>query len=207
MGRARLKDVGYAVVVILLLALVVGVGFFPALQWYFPLKYRDEVFYHAALHELDPLLVTAVISVESDFNPRAVSPKGARGLMQIMPETAQWAATQMKLAEFDVERLFDPDVNVAIGVWYLATLTRQFDGDIVLALAAYNGGRANVLRWLNEEIWSGAREHAADIPFPETRGYVRKVLQRYDWYRFIWQREMRDRLGTPLELGGSSIKG
>lgn len=107
--------------------------------------------------------------------------------MQLMPETARWAADLMGLKDFELEQLFDPEVNIAIGVWYLSNLREQFDGDMVLALAAYNGGRANVLRWLREEAWSGEVETVHDIPFPETRGYVQKVLNTYQWYRRVYR--------------------
>ena len=90
--------------------------------------------------------------------------------MQLMPDTARWAAELMGLEDFDIEQLFDPEINIAIGVWYLSTLRQQFDGDTILALAAYNGGRANVLRWLREEAWSGEVETISDIPFFPKRG-------------------------------------
>lgn len=108
--------------------------------------------------------------------------------MQIMPDTGVWAAQQMGLDDFSPDQLFDPEINIAIGVWYLALLIRQFDGNEVLAVAAYNGGRTNVLRWLDEGIWSGERQSAASIPFPETRGYVQKVFSTYDWYLRVWRR-------------------
>lgn len=162
-------------------------GLRPILTWYYPLKYHESVARHAERYMLDPLLITAVMRVESDFNRFAVSPKGARGLMQIMPDTARWAAERMGLADFDVEHLFDPETNIAIGVWYLSMLREQFGGDTVLALAAYNGGQANVSRWLREEAWSGEVETISDIPFPETRGYVQKVLHAYEWYRRIYR--------------------
>lgn len=162
----------------------------PIMQVAYPLHYRDVVVRHASEHRIDPLLVTAVMHVESSFRPDAVSAKGAKGLMQLMPPTAAWAAEQMGMNAYSEEMLFDPDVNVSLGVWYLATLRRLFDDDTALALAAYNGGRANVLRWLEEEAWSGAIEDADDIPFPETRAYVRKVLKTYEWYRRVWGSEV-----------------
>lgn len=175
---------------IVLLGVIAVVFFYrPLMEYMYPLHYRDVVYRHATQHQLDPLLVTAIMSVESSFNPRAVSSKGAKGLMQLMPPTAEWAAAQMGMEPFSEDMLFDPDINVSIGVWYLANLRRLFDGDMALALAAYNGGRANVLRWLEEETWSGTIEDADDIPFPETRAYVRKVLHRYEWYRRVWTNE------------------
>lgn len=173
---------------VLFFMIIIGVvGLRPMLTWYYPLRYHESVERHAQLHMLDPLLVTAVMRVESAFNQYAVSSKGARGLMQLMPDTARWAAELMGLEDFDIEQLFDPEINIAIGVWYLSTLRQQFDGDTILALAAYNGGRANVLRWLREDAWSGEVETISDIPFPETRGYVQKVLHTYEWYRRIYR--------------------
>lgn len=162
----------------------------PLMQHAYPLHYKDVVLRHATEHRIDPLLVTAVMHVESSFRPNAVSPKGAKGLMQLMPATAEWAASQMGMESYSEEMLFDPEVNVAIGVWYLANLRRLFDNDTALALAAYNGGRANVLRWLEEESWAGTVEDADSIPFPETRAYVKRVLATYEWYRRVWGAEV-----------------
>lgn len=184
--RRWLQWTAKAFIAVFLIGTVAYVGLWPALRWYYPLEYRQAAERHAENHRIDPLLLVAVMRIESDFNPTAVSPKGARGLMQVMPETALWAAQQMGLSSFEVDQLFDPEVNIAIGSWYLATLRNQFDGDTVLALAAYNGGRTNVLRWLSEESWSGEVETIDDIPFPETRGYVRKVLDTYAWYRRLY---------------------
>jgi len=171
-----------------ILFMVVAVaGVFPVLTWYYPLKYWETVEHHAQLYELDPLLIAAVMRVESAFDRYAISSKGARGLMQLMPETAIWAAQRMGLDGFQIEHLFDPEINIAIGVWYLATLREQFGGKLTLALAAYNGGQANVMRWLKEQAWSGDLETVDDIPFPETRGYVRKVFGAYQWYRLIYR--------------------
>lgn|SRR5690554_3430659 len=157
-----------------------GVG--PVLQWLYPLEFEELTKEVAARYDIDPLLVTAMMRVESDFNPNAVSPKGARGLMQLMPETAAWAAERLNLAEYEHDDLFDPEINISIGVWYLAALLRQFDGDLVLALAAYNGGPTNVSRWLREERWSGSIETLEDVPFRETREYIQKVTGHYHWY-------------------------
>ena len=174
---------------LLFLVLLVSAGLLlyrPLMQCAYPLHYKEIVLRHAAEHRVDPLLVTAIMHVESGFRPDAVSPKGAKGLMQIMPATGEWAAAQMGLESYSEEMLFDPEVNVAIGVWYLANLRRLFDNDTALALAAYNGGRANVLRWLEEESWTGTVEDADNIPFPETRAYVKRVLATYAWYRRVW---------------------
>ena len=130
----------------------------------------------AARYNLSPYLVAAVVRVESKFRPFAESKKGARGLMQIMPETGQWAAEQMGLADFHAQKLFDPHVNIRIGTWYLAKLIEQFEGDVIVALAAYNGGQSNVQRWLAEGQWQHGINSVDDIPFPETQLFVKRVL-------------------------------
>ena len=175
----------WAITALVLLGLAGVVGW-QALKWYYPFPYRETIERHAGEHRIDPLLVAAVMRVESGFNPRAVSAKGARGLMQLMPETAEWVAQQMGLEPFALDMLFDPEVNVALGVWYLADLWRLFDGNTVLVLAAYNGGRGNVRRWMNEGEWTGTIDELSEIPFPETRAFVRKVLSAYTIYRRLW---------------------
>jgi soluble lytic murein transglycosylase-like protein len=112
----------------------------------------------ARRHGLDPALVLAVVQVESGFRPAAVSPKGARGLMQLMPSTA---------AHLGVEDSFDPGQNLDAGARHLGGLVARYRGDLVKALAAYNAGEAAVER------------HRGVPPFSETRAYVERVLRRY----------------------------
>ena len=112
----------------------------------------------ARRHGLDPALVLAVVSVESGFKPEAVSPKGAQGLMQLMPRTA---------ASLGVQDPFDPEQNVDAGVRHLESLVRLYDGSLTRALAAYNAGQGAVAKY------SGVP------PYRETRAYVKKVLERY----------------------------
>jgi soluble lytic murein transglycosylase-like protein len=112
----------------------------------------------ARRHGLDPELVLAVVSVESAFQPDAVSPKGARGLMQLMPATA---------ASLDVADAFDPEANLEGGTRHLESLVSRYDGDLEKALAAYNAGEGAVSRY------------GGVPPYRETRAYVRKVLDRY----------------------------
>lgn len=154
-----------------------------AIASYYPLEYRTILFARAQESGLNPYLVAAVIRAESRFRPDAISQQGARGLMQIMPDTGEWAAKQLGLP-YNVDLLYDPDYNVRLGCWYLASLQEEFAGDIVLALAAYNGGRGNVEKWLNERQWTGEHHTLEQIPFAETRQYVKKVLRdvkRYEW--------------------------
>lgn len=150
----------------------------------YPLPYIDIITFYAHREGIDPLLVAAVTRVESKFYPYAQSEQGARGLMQLMPETAKLAAEHLKLP-YKPDLLFNPEYNLRLGCWYLAALLREFD-NLPIALAAYNGGRGNVHSWLEEGIWDGSLQNLDKIPFGETREFVRRVLLNYRIYRFLY---------------------
>lgn len=149
----------------------------------YPIYYADIVTRYCTRYDVDPLLVMAIMKVESGFYPRAESRRGAKGLMQIMPETAAWVASQLGLERPGEEELFDPETNIMLGTWYISSLAREFGGELVVILAAYNAGRGNVTRWLGESRWSGRVEHIEDIPFRETQGYVKRVAKTYQIYK------------------------
>ncbi|MDK2930734.1 MAG: soluble lytic murein transglycosylase [Bacillota bacterium] len=169
-----------------LLGVLLGLYLFFHSRWYleraYPTPYKDLVTQYCAEHNVDPFLVTALMRVESRFRPHVVSEKGARGLMQVMPDTGRWVAQELGMDRFDPEMLHDPRINLRIGTWYLASLEREFGGDKVIVLAAYNAGRGNVRKWLDTTRWTGRIEEIDRIPFPETRDYVRKVLRLYETY-------------------------
>lgn len=155
----------------------------------YPLKYKEQVFKYADWFDLDPYLVTAIMYRESRFNPKAVSPKGAIGLMQIMPDTAAWIAKNLGREDFKAEDLYKPEVNINFGCWYLADLSKEFNGDVILVLAAYNGGRGNVQKWLSDHRLSGNIRQIDQIPFPETQKFVNSVLTLYQRYLQLYQGE------------------
>ena len=174
-----------------LLALVslVLVSAWALVLWQYPLRYPEAVREYAGKASLDPVLVAAVIRVESRFRADAVSPRGALGLMQVMPETGRWIAAQLGLASFTPEMLLDPFFNLRMGTWYLAHLWEEFHGDPVLALAAYNGGRGRVREWLRRKGWSLGDENPSfpiqSIPYGETRRFVAAVLRDVGRYRLL----------------------
>lgn len=132
------------------------------------LPYGDEIGQTAARHRLDGLLLAALVEAESSFLPDAISPVGAVGLTQVMPATAAWLGGKGDLT--------DPDSNLELGALYLSRMIDRFDGDLELALAAYNAGPTNVLRY------------GGVPPFRETRSYVRKVLSIYAGHNWqVWQ--------------------
>lgn len=154
---------------------------------FFPLPYKELIFTQAQKRGLDPYLVSAVIFVESKFDPGAESSSGALGMMQIMPTTGQWVAQKLNLKGFREEDLYDPQVNVTLGCWYLANLREEFGNNLVIILAAYNGGRGNVKQWLQEERWTGEHNTVGQIPFPETKNYVLRVLATYEEYKRLYR--------------------
>lgn len=154
---------------------------------FYPEPNRDVVFKEAGEYGVDPYLVFAIIRTESKYQNAAESPAGAKGLMQIMPETAQWIAGQQGIKGFDAARLHDPSINIAFGCWYLADLNKEFDGRLPLVIAAYNAGRGRVREWVISGTWDGDASQLQRIPYQETRKYVDNVLQSYDAYRAIYQ--------------------
>jgi peptidoglycan lytic transglycosylase len=152
--------------------------------WYerlrYPLSYEQIVRGHAKNYDLDPALLAAVIYRESKFDARARSASGAIGLMQLLPETAKGIALHTGGSGFVVADLFDPEINVRYGSFYLRRLINKY-GDTRLALAAYNAGQANVDAW---------RAGGKGIAFPETREYVDSVLEARDVYADAYAEEL-----------------
>ncbi|MGZ4168911.1 MAG: lytic transglycosylase domain-containing protein [Solirubrobacteraceae bacterium] len=147
-----------------------------------PLQYSAVIRQQAAEKHLDPALVAAVIYAETKFDARTSS-AGAVGLMQLMPETATFLAKRSGATTFSTADLSTPDVNIAYGSYYLRYLLNEYHGSTVLALAAYNGGETNVDSWVRSAHEDGQRFRIGDIPFPETRAYVQRVLQARGDYR------------------------
>ena len=157
-------------------------------KYIYPFPNKDLVYRYCLNNNLNPFLVAAVIRTESKFLPRARSPRGAFGLMQMMPETALWVAKESKEQDFYLERLADPEVSIRMGTWYLANLNREFRGNRVLVLAAYNGGQGNVKEWIKRFGWDSQFSDYSQIPFRETREYVGKVLDSESRYQELYGR-------------------
>ena len=153
-------------------------------NWYerirYPLRYSQYVRVHAREHGLDPALVAAVIYQESKFDPKAQSSSGAIGLMQLTPSTAHGIAIRTHGSAFATSDLYDPDINIRYGVWYLHDLFAKYHTER-LVLAAYNAGQGNVDRW---------RAHGQAIQFAETRAYVSRVEHLRSVYARAWHKEL-----------------
>jgi soluble lytic murein transglycosylase len=147
-----------------------------------PLRHDDIIRQQSSKKNLDPALVAAVIYQESKFRDRT-SHAGARGLMQITPETARFIARRSGGTRFVQEDLATPQINISYGTFYLRYLMDRYRENETLAVAAYNAGETNVDRWVRKAGGSQSFDAARDIPFPETRGYVEGVLRHRDDYR------------------------
>jgi soluble lytic murein transglycosylase len=155
-----------------------------------PLRHDDIIRQQAADKNLDPSLIAGVIYVESRFRDQT-SHAGAKGLMQIMPSTADYIARKSGGTRFVQGDLADPQINIAYGSWYLRYLLDHYHGNTILALAAYNAGEGKVDEWWRQAADRGERFRVADhIPFPETRDYVSKVLGARSDYRREYAREL-----------------
>jgi soluble lytic murein transglycosylase len=154
-----------------------------------PLRHQDAIRTQARDKQLDPSLIAGVIYAESKFVD-STSSAGALGLMQLLPSTAHFIADRSGGTAFTTEDLSTPEINIAYGSWYLRYLLDRYGGDEVLALAAYNGGMGNVDRWVADARSRGERLDVADIPFPETRAYVGRVLDARRDYRRTYADEL-----------------
>ena len=158
-------------------------------QYFYPFSYQEAVYRYSERNQLDPYLVASVIYSESKFINIARSPKGAMGLMQMMPDTAEWVAKQIDYPHFEVSKLNDPEISIRFGTWYLASVKKEFGGNEVLMLAAYNAGRGNVKAWMNQYGWTANFQDIEQIPFKETREYVRQVLRNRQRYQLLYQKD------------------
>jgi soluble lytic murein transglycosylase len=147
-----------------------------------PLKHDDIIRQQADDKDLDPALIAAVIYEESRFRDQT-SHAGARGLMQITPETADFIARRSGGNRFVQEDLATPQINIAYGSYFLRYLIDHYDGNETLAVAAYNAGQTNVDRWVAKAGGPDAFDSARHIPFPETRAYVVNVSAKRESYR------------------------
>ena len=170
--------------VILILILIVAL-FISFVTDRFKVRYKSEIDYYADEYSIDRHLVYALIKAESSFDPDAVSHKGAVGLMQVTGETALWCAE--KIGDVTLaERMNEPDVNLKIGCFYLSYLLKRYSGSETAALAAYNAGAGNADKWLCDSEHSPDGASLSSSPFPETDGYLKKVMLYKKVYEFLY---------------------
>ena len=146
----------------------------------FPLKYENEIAVASEAFDVDPVLIASVIKCESGYNHEAISMKGAEGLMQLLPSTAEYLAKKLKYGDYDLK---NPEDNIMLGTYYLSLLSEQFN-DEKLALCAYNAGPGNVQKWLNDKENLDENGELENIPFDETCNYLKKCKQAKKYYNY-----------------------
>jgi soluble lytic murein transglycosylase len=189
MNRRVFATVAAIFATVLLISVAASVVHEAASNLELPLSDAGIIREQAAKKKLDPALIAAVIYAETKFDPRP-SPAGAQGLMQILPSTAYYLAHLSGGTRFTAGDLATPSINVAYGSYYLRYLLDHYDGNEMLAVAAYNGGLTNVDQWVARARAKGSELSSASIPFPQTREYVRRVLAAQAEYRATYPRQL-----------------
>ena len=174
-------------------------------QWMYPVKFEEDILEYAAEYSVDPYLVAAIIRVESNYATSKISSKGAVGLMQLMPETANWIAELAGYATPLDDRLTEPRVNIDIGSRYIRTIVSQFAGPpftdltekdrLARIAAAYNAGPGSVGNWLSNGEWSGRHADVDMIPYGETRHFIQRIIYYYNKYKQFypaWTEQQND---------------
>lgn len=149
--------------------------------------WQDEIERYAAQYNLQPAFVTAIIRTESSFRTEAESSVGARGLMQLMPDTAQWIAGKLGDRTYSFDRMYDAETNIRYGCWYLGYLSRLFHGDAELVSGAYHAGQTTITSWLSDRTKSsdGVRLDLDKLPDGPTKQYIGRVTQSYGIYQTL----------------------
>lgn len=172
-----------------ILAFSLGVIFILTLVY--PLGYRNEINNASNDFDIDPILIASIIRVESNYFNNAISRKEAKGLMQITDKTGNWGADELGLKNYNNETLFDANTNIKIGTWYIKKLETEFNGDMDLVLAAYNAGSGNVSKWLNDPEYSHDGSTLTNVPFPETKNYIKSVKNKYIIYDKLYNKKIK----------------
>lgn len=178
--RKSIKSILKVIIFIIAAMIIYRIYIIPKVIY--PTKYIEYVDKYAAEYNLKKAIVFAVIKAESGFNENNRSKTGARGLMQIMPETGKWAAEIIEIENYSDDMLYDPDTNIHIGCWYLRYLLDMYEENLSTALAAYNAGCGTVNKWLEDKKYSSDGHTLDNVPYAETDGYVFKTLEYSDAY-------------------------
>ena len=155
----------------------------------YPLKYDNFIELYSEEYNIDKYLVYALIKAESNFNCEAISSKNARGLMQLMPNTAKdiLKVNNIELTDEELEeKLLKPEFNINLGTRYLSILFEKYN-NTELALTAYNAGSGNVDNWLKQGILNADGSNIENVPYKETNNYVRKILRDYEIYKNLYK--------------------
>lgn len=150
----------------------------------YKIDYKEYVEKYSEEYEVDKYLVYSIIKAESNFKEDSISNKGAKGLMQLMPSTAEEIAKKIEI-QVDENNILNPQININLGTKYISNLIIKYK-NIGLALAAYNAGSGNVDNWVEKGILDSNGTNLEEIPYVETNNYVRKILRDYNIYKAIY---------------------
>ena len=157
-------------------------------EYSYPLKYRETVDQYAEEYQMDPLVIYAVIRTESGFDENAESNVGARGLMQITEETFAWIKLKIAPNEsLTFDDLWDPQVNIRFGSYYLDCCLERYGGDLATASAAYHSGWGTVDGLLEQAQYAAGEDRLAEFPYPQMARYVKKVTNAYQSYQRLYR--------------------
>lgn len=151
----------------------------------YPQKYNEYVYKYSIENNVDPLLIFSVIKAESNFDETVVSSSGAVGLMQLMENTAMEQASKIG-KNYEYKDLYNPEINIELGISYLSQLISKYNGNIYLAVTAYNAGIGVVDGWIQEGIIKPDGSDIENIPYKETNIYVRKIVRNYKIYQKLY---------------------
>lgn len=161
-------------IILIIILFITVIIFLMQSDWFWnalsPVFYKDILYKYAGVYKMDPLLIAAIINVESKFISIATSGKGAIGLMQVLPATAEEIAKELNMDYLNVDELYEPEKNIKIGFYYISRLQKKFNGNIILALSAYNAGISKAKDWQK---------------YKETKEFVNKVMRTYRRFKFI----------------------
>lgn len=153
-------------------------------------EYSEYVNKYAEIYNIDSMWIYAIIKVESNFNENATSNSGAKGLMQLMENTATEMAKKLEIESFESNMLYNPEINIMIGTKYFDELLARYNENYYLAIAAYNGGIGNVDEWINKGIINSDGSNIENIPYRETNIYVRKTINSFSIYKKLYNNKI-----------------
>lgn len=188
-----LKKFTKKIIIILMLLLILVLVFNKSnirqdfLRHVFKQEYSEYVNKYAQINGIDPMWIYAIIKVESNFNENATSNSGAKGLMQLMDTTADELASKVNIQDFEIDMLYNPEINIMLGTKYFDELLERYNENYYLAIAAYNGGIGNVDEWINKGIIEANGSNIENIPYKETNMYVRKTVNAYSMYTELYK--------------------
>ena len=174
------------IVICIILVLIIILLKTTVLERFYPKKYCEYVEKYSQEYQVDPLLIYSIMKAESNFNQDAKSSSQAIGLMQIMQKTAEEMANGFFKEEIKEEDLYNPELNIRIGVKYIRVLLNKYN-NYKLAIIAYNAGMGNVDKWIEEGIIDNQVENLENIPFKETKDYAKRIIQNYRIYQEIYK--------------------